>query len=128
MSDPFIAQLQAEWDRLTVLIAGIGSIQPSPLLRDSGNALGELDLANLRSRGAVGDVCLRFFDAEGLTVESELDERIVGISRSALRAVPRRIGIAGGARKRDAIRAACQGGWINALITDERTARALLAH
>ena len=36
------------------------------------------------------------------------------------------IGIAGGARKLRAIRGAVRGGWINVLITDLATARALL--
>ncbi|WP_240665922.1 sugar-binding transcriptional regulator [Agromyces sp. LHK192] len=126
MSDMNIRGLQDSWEQLTIVLAGIGSLQPSPLLRDSGNALPDADLDDLRARSAVGDVCLRFFDADGVAIDSELDERVVGIPRDVLLAVPRRVGIAGGARKHEAIRAACRGGWINTLITDERTARALL--
>lgn len=126
LSDPFIADLAAEWQRLTVVLVGIGSLQPSPLLRDSGNALGETELASIRAVGGVGDVCLHFFDADGRAVPTPLDERIVGIDRETLSAVPRIVGVAGGERKHAAILAAVRGGWINTLITDLGTARALL--
>ncbi|HEU0256805.1 MAG TPA: sugar-binding domain-containing protein, partial [Microbacteriaceae bacterium] len=82
--------------------------------------------STLLATGAVGDVCLRFFDADGRPTITELDERVLGIGRQTLLAVPRRIGIAGGERKHAAIRGALLGGWINILITDKQTALALL--
>lgn len=127
LEDPFISELAAEWERLSVVLVGIGSLEPSPLLRESGNALGEADLEELRRIGGVGDVCLRFYDEEGLELDSPLRERIVGISPETLRAVPRVIGVAGGARKLKAIRGAMRGGWINILITDLITAQRLLS-
>lgn len=127
LGDPFIADLARSWEELTVALVGIGSLEPSPLLRKSGNALGEDDLSEMTRMGGVGDVCLRFFDEDGTGLNSPLDDRIVGIGVDALRAVPRVIGIAGGARKLRAIRGALLGGWVNVLITDLATARALLA-
>lgn len=126
MSDANIAGLRGIWDELTVVLAGIGSLQPSPLLRDSGNAVPDEDFARLREKHAVGDVCLRFFDADGMLIESDLDDRVVGVPSEVLRRVPRRIGIAGGERKHDAIRGAIRGGWVNVLITDAATARFLV--
>jgi DNA-binding transcriptional regulator LsrR (DeoR family) len=41
--------------------------------------------------------------------------------------VPRRVGVAGGARKFRAIRAAVRGGWVSVLITDLQVARRLAA-
>ncbi|GAB3748998.1 sugar-binding transcriptional regulator [Microlunatus parietis] len=126
MEDPFIAELTREWDALTVLLAGIGSLSPSPLLRESGNAVPDAELAALRTAGAVGDICLRFFDAWGTLITTPLNERVVGIGSDQLRKVPRVIGIAGGDRKVDAIRAAAAGGWIDVLITDLGTARKII--
>jgi DNA-binding transcriptional regulator LsrR (DeoR family) len=125
LADPYIADLAAAWKRLTVVLAGIGSLQPSSLLKDSGNAISPGEIEGLRQSGAVGDVCLRFFDAEGRLVESELNDRVVGIASDDLRAVPRTVGIAGGVRKFEAIRAAVRGRWIDVLITDLTTARRL---
>lgn len=127
MAEPYVAGVVEQWRDLTVVLAGIGSLEPSPLLRESGNTLPGKDLDELRSLGAVGDVCLRFFDATGHAVESDLDRRVVGISPEALKAVPRRVGVAGGARKHTAIKAAVVGGWINVLVTDVATAEAILS-
>lgn len=128
LADPFISELATQWEQLSVLLVGIGSLEPSPLLKQSGNALGAEELGALRALGGVGDVCLRFFDDTGRALDSSLDERIVGISPEALREVPRVVGIAGGRAKLRAIRAAVQGGWVNILITDLDTARSLLEH
>ena len=126
LEDPYVSEVASAWDGLSVALVGIGSLRPSPLLQSSGNAISEKDQDSLRELGAVGDVCLHFFDAEGALVDSELEDRVIGISSSQLRAIPRTIGIAGGARKVDAIRAAALGGWIDVLITDVETARRLV--
>ncbi len=127
MNEPYVRQTAEAWRDLTVLLAGVGSLEPSPLLRQSGNGIPADDQEELRRLGAIGDVCLRFFDGEGAPVDSSIDERVVGIPAEVLRAVPRRIGVAGGVRKHSSIRAALAGGWLNVLITDTGTARALLA-
>ncbi|HEY2555473.1 MAG TPA: sugar-binding transcriptional regulator [Diaminobutyricibacter sp.] len=126
LEDPYVSEVASAWDGLSVALVGIGSLQPSPLLQSSGNAISEKDQGSLRELGAVGDVCLHFFDADGSLVDSELEERVIGISAEQLRAIPRTIGIAGGARKVDAIRAAALGRWIGVLITDVDTARRLV--
>ncbi|WP_251024249.1 sugar-binding transcriptional regulator [Arthrobacter sp. ISL-65] len=122
LEDPFVAEVAADWDRLDTLLVGIGSIEPSPLLRESGNSLNESNLNALAASGAVGDICLRFFDKHGTLIESDLNDRVLGISPEQMLRVDRRIGIAGGARKYAAIRAAAEGKWINVLITDKKTA------
>src|SRR5262249_60889715 len=76
--------------------------------------------------GAVGDVCLRFFDAEGKPVATELDGRVIGMELRQLRGVTRSVGVAGGFRKFTAILGALRGRWINVLVTDRRTAERLL--
>jgi DNA-binding transcriptional regulator LsrR (DeoR family) len=126
MADESVAQVTTLWKSLTTAIVGIGALEPSPLLERSGNGIKESDQDELRSLGAVGDVCLRFFDADGAHVASPLDERIIGISPEDLRATPRRIGVAGGLRKVAAIRGAITGGWVNVLVTDLVAAQSLL--
>jgi DNA-binding transcriptional regulator LsrR (DeoR family) len=126
LADSYVRDLAAAWKDLSVILAGIGSLQPSPLLKDSGNAVSEADMDALRLQGAVGDICLRFFDAQGNLVDTELNNRVVGISSEDLRAVPRIVGIAGGERKFEAIRAAARGRWVDVLITDLDTAKRLL--
>lgn len=127
LQDPSVAPAQEAWQRLTVALVGIGSLTPSPLLRSSGNAVDPEQQDALRRLGAVGDVCLRFFDEHGQLVASELDDRVLGVTPEQLRQVPRRIGVAGGAEKVGAIHAALVGDWVNILVTDLETAEQLEA-
>ena len=127
LGDPAMDAVTAEWRSLTMTLVGIGSLPPSELLRASGNAVDPGDQEKLLAGGAVGDVCHRSFDRDGRLVHTDLDNRVVGIEPDTLRAVPRRVGIAGGATKHEAIRAAVLGGWINVLVTDLGSANALLS-
>jgi len=126
IQEPSIGEVIKAWDDLTVALVGVGSLEPSTLLRQSGNAIADSEEHRLREQGAIGDVCMRFFDAEGRHIPSDLDDRVLGIGAETLRAVPRRVGVAGGQRKWGAIRAALLGGWLSVLITDQATAAELV--
>ncbi|WP_372351208.1 sugar-binding transcriptional regulator [Streptomyces sp. KL116D] len=125
--EPAMADVIQSWSRLTLALLGIGSLDPSPLLRRSGNAITDRDQEQLRKLGAVGDVCARYFDADGNPVDAPFNDRLIGIGPDQLHEVERRIGVAGGMDKVAAIRGAVRGGWINILITDVEVARHLLS-
>lgn len=127
ITEPNIASVLQTYGELTMVLVGVGSLEPSPLLRESGNSIDERDQERLRELGAVGDVCIRFFDAEGRHLASDLDERVLGIDAATLSSIPRRVGVAGGERKWGAIRAALLGGWLNVLVTDLHTAQWLVS-
>ncbi|MGW3955735.1 sugar-binding transcriptional regulator [Streptomyces sp. NPDC004752] len=124
--EPAVAAVMKAWSRLTLALVGIGTLDPSPLLRRSGNAIAADEQRQLEELGAVGDVCTRYFDAEGRAVAAPFNDRIIGIAPEQLRSIDRRIGVAGGMAKLAAIRGAVRGGWVNILITDIEVARALL--
>ncbi|MDN5571523.1 MAG: sugar-binding transcriptional regulator [Propionibacteriaceae bacterium] len=126
MADPTIKRVTDLWNRLTIALIGIGSVEPSPLLRESGNVMPDAITDHLRSLGGVGDICNRYFDAEGRSLEAGIDGRVAGITLEQLRRIPRRVAAAGGVRKVGAIRGALAGGWVTTLITDADTARALV--
>lgn len=126
MADPYVKEIAKSWPNLTTALVGIGALEPSPLLAQSGNSISEADQKKLRKLGAVGDVCLHYFDKDGKHVKSELEDRVLGIPANVLRKVPRRIGVAGGMRKLEAIHSAIKGGWVNVLITDSQIATELI--
>ena len=67
----------------------------------------------------MGDIALRYFDANGDTTPfQEFNERVAGIPLDTLKKIPRRVGVAGGRQKKDAVLGAIRGGFINVLITD----------
>jgi DNA-binding transcriptional regulator LsrR (DeoR family) len=88
--------------------------------------LSEGELAELHAVGAVGDIALRFFDANGNAVDHPINERIVGLDLPQIRRIPRVIGVAGGLEKLPVIRGALRGGLLNVLITDRSVAEKLL--
>ena len=125
-ADPFVKAGLDTFERITLALVGIGAVGPSALLASSGNTFSPVELAALEQLGAVGDICLRFFNGSGQPVRSPLDERVVGMRLEQLRPVRRAVGIAGGQRKTAAIKGALAGRWINVLITDQHTAGRLL--
>jgi DNA-binding transcriptional regulator LsrR (DeoR family) len=126
LQEPFVHSTMALFDQISLVLVGIGSIEPSSLLASSGNVFSLDELQMLRDQGAVGDICLHFFDAYGALVETLLNERVISISVEQLRRVKRAVGVAGGVRKRAAIRGALLGHWINVLITDYQMAQWLV--
>jgi DNA-binding transcriptional regulator LsrR (DeoR family) len=127
LADAYVRDVILLFDQVTTALVGIGAIEPSKLLAASGNIFPPEDLELLRSKGAVGDILLRFFDAAGRPLNTQVNERVVSMRLEQLAKVDRSIGVAGGARKYAAILGALRGGWINVLITDQFTARRLLA-
>jgi DNA-binding transcriptional regulator LsrR (DeoR family) len=123
--DPFVHSATQRFADVTLALVGVGAIEPSRLLASSGNIFSREELNLLRARGAVGDICLRFFDQRGQRVVTPLDQRVIGIGPEQLRNVARSVAIGGGQRKHAAIRGALLSGWVNVLITDLGTAEAL---
>jgi len=110
---------------ITLAFVGIGSLNSYSISVRDETILTQADLDEAVARGAVGDIALRFIDANGRSVQSGLSERIIGIDLDHLRQIPRVVGVAGGTNKIKPIRAALQGKLIDVLITDQTTAEAL---
>ncbi|WGF89733.1 sugar-binding transcriptional regulator [Marinivivus vitaminiproducens] len=127
LEDAYVRETLSQFREVTLALIGIGALEPSQMLADSGNRLSPDELRELGSAGAVGDMGLRFFDQEGRQVRSSTDHRIIGVDLPELAAVPRVVGVAGGLRKVEAIRAAMLGGYVTILVTDNHTALALAA-
>lgn len=129
--DPEIHAAMARFDALTLAIVGIGAISaddgagPASSLARSG-ALDDAELARLVAAGAIGDLVVHPFDAEGRFVSPDLAARAVAIGVDALRRVPRVVAVAAGTAKSEAIRGALATGIVDILITDRATARAIL--
>ncbi len=115
------------FDRVSVLITGIGSIFPkviSSLI--STDQINKEDFEELMANDAVGDVFSYFFNTEGKICQTSLNDRIVSMPSSSLKKVPYRIGIAGGRQKSEAILGALRGNIVNMLITDDTAAERIL--
>jgi DNA-binding transcriptional regulator LsrR (DeoR family) len=111
---------------ITLAFVGIGSLNSYSISTRDETILTQADLNEVVAKGAVGDIALRFIDANGQPVESELSERIIGIDIDHLHQIPRVVGVAAGSNKIKPICAALYGKLVNVLITDLATADALV--
>jgi DNA-binding transcriptional regulator LsrR (DeoR family) len=125
VADPQISDTLALSAKSDVAIVGIGVPVPDSVVMQAGAILAE-EVEQLRAQGAVGDIALRFFDADGQPVKHEINDRIIGLDLDQIRRIPRVIGVAGGAEKFEVVRAALRGKFINVLVTDDQIATRLL--
>ena len=99
--------------------------QRSLLMRDGLPA--DTTMEELLALGGVGDVLGTVIDAQGRPVDHPINERVIGIGLADLVKIPNVILAAGGTHKVPVIRALLGLGHINTFVTDEATARDLLA-
>jgi DNA-binding transcriptional regulator LsrR (DeoR family) len=123
--DPHIRETTALFNEVTVALLSIDSLEPSSWLFGSENAFSAEEIAHLAAIGAVGNVCLRFYNAAGDEVKDGSSGQVFGLDVERLKSIPTRVGIACGPRNRDAILGALRGAWINVLVTDQFTAARL---
>ncbi|NJN83837.1 MAG: sugar-binding transcriptional regulator [Caldilineaceae bacterium] len=126
LDDVNIAETLALAAQADVALVGIGSPKPGSVVLQAG-ILSEQELLDLQSVGAVGDIALRFFDAQGAAIDHPINERIIGLTLAQIASIPRVIGVAGGGDKAEVIKAALRGRLLSVLVTDEQTARWLLS-
>jgi len=123
---PDVAAVVDKFAQVDMAIVGIGELEPSQLLKNSGNYYNEEMLQLLAKRGAVGDLCLHYYDESGEPVLSHEEDPVIGMELEQARACQHVIALAGGVEKSKAIRGALKGNYIDVLITDFSTARSLI--
>jgi len=127
LADTYVRETIDLFGKITLAIVGIGAMEPSSMLARSGNVFTSRELAEIAEAGGVGDISLRFFDANGAPVKTPLDDRVIGMSLESLSEVDRVMALAGGRSKTTAIAGALRTGAIDLLITDKFTAARLVS-
>jgi DNA-binding transcriptional regulator LsrR (DeoR family) len=125
-ADPYVARVLEAGRGASMAFMGIGAPRRDSILVSQGRIVMWEELAALAGRGATGDINLRYFDAAGRSVTSDLDERVVGLSLEEIKSIDHVVGVAGGAAKLKAISGALRGQLIDVLITDHITAQKLV--
>lgn len=112
--------------RSDLKIVGIGTTEHDASLVSSGMIEVE-EIKEVIAGGGIGELLGHFFDADGRRVETTLTARTLSVGLEDPRST-RIVAIAGGKEKVGAIRSVLMSGCLSGLITDERTATALLNH
>lgn len=111
--------------RADLYLLGVGSIGGDQIYVTTG-LITPAELEDLGKAGAVGDLCGNFYDVGGVPLASPFADRVVGIRLGDLRRAPMSLATGGGPEKVAAITGALEGRFVNALATDEHTARGVL--
>lgn len=113
-------------ERATLRLVGVGQLdQTAPLHLD--RFLSRTELLELIRLGAAGEIVGWAFDHDGKVIEGGSNLRLTSVPHAPPDADGLTIGVAAGSAKVGPIKAALKGRIINGLITDESTARAILA-
>ena len=105
-------------------LVSIGGLD-SATIREAG-LVTEREFRSVRKAGAVGNFLGYYVDAAGAIVDHPINERIIGIEGETFARIPTRLMISAGDSKVRALRAVLERGLVTGLVTDQRTARALI--
>lgn len=126
MAQPGMAEIRRLWDEASVCLLGVGAVDMAGSIARANVFDPENSLRALRAAGARAEVLGQFLDADGRLTATPYDGRVMAPALDALRG--RAVhAIAGGPTKAPALDAALRSGVFSGLITDEATARRLVA-
>ncbi|WP_417307809.1 sugar-binding transcriptional regulator [Devosia sp.] len=122
---PMIRDTMALAARADITFLGIGDLGPqAPLFLDG--FISEPELKALQKAGAVGEIVGWTFDAQGKLIDGLTNDRVASAPLPS-RETSLVVALAMGEKKLPAIQAALNRRLVNGLLTDERTAEALLS-
>lgn len=123
--EPSVSEIFRMVRLASMTLVGIGGMGDDATILRNG-IVSKNDFLYLSMKGAVGDILSHFIDRDGVPVQSDVESRLISTSLKTLRELDNVIGVAAGASKLNAIRAALKGKYLDILITDEETALQLV--
>ncbi len=111
--------------QVDIAFVGLGeSASTNTMIQTGYLTLDEMN--EITKRGGVGEILLRFFDAQGRHIDSPLDTRVIALDWESIKRIPRVVLIAVRVKKIEAIIGALNSKIIHCLITDTETAQEVL--
>ena len=129
MQEKAVNYILDEFKKINVAVLAMGIPEKADhTLLKAGYATNR-ELRTLADGGAVGDICLQFYDKDGNTDKfSFFNDRVAAMRLDNIRRIPDKIGIASGEKKAVSVIGAIRGGFINILVTDAECAKRLLKY
>ena len=84
LSDVHVQRAVQAFDHLDLAFVGVGAPTPDSVTMRDGSIISQAELDALLRKGAVGDVALHYFDAQGRVIASGIDDRLIGITLEQL--------------------------------------------
>lgn len=112
------------WETCQEAYFGIGSIESGTFFAESLKDKDDFEL--IRNACGIGDILGHCFNKDGVFIKSPIEDKLVSIPVELLKKVPKRVAIAGGQSKQEAISSALKTGIITHLFIDKITAESIV--
>ena len=125
LAEPSIKKTLDLAKKCKAAIVGIGNVgadEPS----FTTEPIPKVDVEKLAEEGCVANIVGSFINKDGKIMKGDNIPTAIGFTAEDLRKIPYVIAVSAGLRKTNAIRSVLFGKWINILVTDIKTAEALL--
>lgn len=126
VAQPMLREIFERGEKVDLAFLSVGELTPSCTMTRVG-LVSRAEVGDLLKAGAVGDICAHWVDREGRIVDHPLNRRVVALSPEKLKGIPCVMIASGGRTKAQGLRGVLKGGMCDVIITDEQTARSILA-
>lgn len=115
------------FNKINLAIVGIGATYPEPSTMLYKDGFINKENFNSITSDCIGDINSYFYNKDGSESYTILRDRVIGMNLDQLKKVRYVMAVAGGENKADAIIGALKGRIINIIVTDNKTAEAILS-
>lgn len=126
MTQPMLREIFERGEKVDLAFLSVGELTQNCTMTRVG-LVSRTEVDDLIKAGAVGDICAHWVDDHGRLVNHPLNSRVVALSPEKLKSIPCVVIASGGKTKSAALRGVLKGGMCDVVITDELTAKAILA-
>jgi DNA-binding transcriptional regulator LsrR (DeoR family) len=126
MNQPMLREVFERGRAVDLAFVSTGELDHANTMADLG-LISREEVASLMKAGAVGDLCSHWLDADGNILKHPLNERAVGLLPPLLRDIKTVVIASGGRGKVAVMAAALKARFANVVVTDEATAKMILA-
>ncbi len=128
VSDEAYTEIFGLYNKIDVALLEV--VSPSflpPGAKRYSSHLSKADIIQLNELQAISEICGRYFDEDGKTCNTGINERIMAIPMETLKNVPSVIGLASGEGKSKAVLSVLKSRLVNQMVIDETVASQLMA-
>lgn len=125
MTDSNLQRVIALGKKANIAVFGIGRPSYDSVLYQAGY-FKEDSYQTLLKKGAVGDICSRYYKIDGSLVDQNLNKRTIGLQLDELQQKEHAIAIAVGTEKAQAVLGALRGKFLSTLFVDEYLAKEII--
>jgi DNA-binding transcriptional regulator LsrR (DeoR family) len=126
LRQPLLQDVFERGRNIDLAFLSVGEVTRSGTMSKLG-LISEAEVESLSRAGATGDYCSHWLGEDGKPVRHALNDRAVAMPLSFMSKIPHIVLVSGGRNKVVMINGVLRAGLANSLVTDEATARALLA-